>query len=290
MTPALLLALKLSVVAVVFGIGLGSTPRDLAYLWRRPGQLARSLVAMYVLVPVVILLLASVLPMAPSVRTAILVLAISAGAPLLPKKLMKLGREGYVFSLVATSSVLAIVVVPLWVHLLAALFGRDASVEPGSVARLLAKAFLVPLVLGMLLRWPLSTVAERISDGVLAFGGIVLAVAGLALLALHGHLLIDTGWRPFGALLGMTLVALAVGHVMGGPDPGDRTALAVCCASRHVGIAMLAASTVPGPKTAALVVAYVLAATIVSVLYLRGRSRGGRVPAPKGEGRDTKVR
>ena len=76
----------------------------LSYLWRRPRQLARSLVAMYVAVPVVILLLTKLLPMTQQVRTAVLVLAISAGAPLLPRKLMKLGREGYVFSLVVTSS------------------------------------------------------------------------------------------------------------------------------------------------------------------------------------------
>ena len=271
MTEALLLALKLSVVAMIFAIGLGSTPADLAYLWRRPRQLVRSLVAMYVVVPVVILLLTKVLPMTAPVRTAVLVLAISAGAPLLPKKLMKLGREGYVFSLVVTSSVLAIVAVPLWVEILGAAFGRDTSVDPWALASLIAKAFLGPLVLGMLLRRLLPAVSERLSEGILAVAGAVLAVAGLALLALHGHLLVAAGFPPLLALLAMTLVALAVGHLIGGPDPGDRAALAVSCASRHVGIAMLAASTVPGPRIAALVLAYVLAAALASGLYLRWR-------------------
>lgn len=70
-----------------------------------------------------------------------------------------------------------------------------------------------------------------------------------------------------------TLVALAIGHALGGRDPDDRTALAVSCASRHVGIAMLAASTVPGPRVAVLVLAYVLAAAVVSIPYLRWRKR-----------------
>jgi BASS family bile acid:Na+ symporter len=272
MTETLLLLLKLSVAALIFGVGLGSTAVDLTYLWRRPRQLARSLGAMYVVVPLVILLLAKVLPMTPGVRTAVLVLAVSAGAPLLPKKLMKLGREGYVFSLVVTSSIVAIVAVPLWVELIAAAFGRDARVDPLRLAALIAKAFLGPLLLGMGARRLLGPRAERLSERLLALAGVVLAAAGLGLLVLHGHLLLEAGWRPVVGLLSMTAIALLVGHLLGGPDPGDRTALAVSCATRHVGVATLAASAVPGPKTAVFVLAYVLTAGIASAAYLRWRS------------------
>ena len=272
MTETLLLVLKLSVVALIFGIGLGSTPDDLAYLWRRPRLLARSLVAMYVVVPLVILLLAKVLPMTTAVRTAVLVLAVSAGAPLLPKKLMKLGREGYVFSLLVTSSLVAIVAVPLWVELIAAVFGRDAQVDPLRLAALIAKAFLAPLLLGMAVRRLLRSVDERVSERLIAGGGIVLAAAAVGLLVLHGHLIVEAGWRPVVGLLSMTLIALAIGHLVGGPDPGERTALAVSCATRHVGVAVLAASAVPGPKTAAFVLAYVVTAGIASAAYLRLRA------------------
>ena len=272
MTETLLLVLKLSVVTLIFAIGLGSTPADLVYLWRRPGQLVRSLLAMYVVVPVAAVVLARTLPLPVAVKTAILVLAISAGAPLLPRKLMKLGREGYVFSLVVTSSLLAVVAVPAWLEVLGTLFGREAELDPGAVALVVAKAFLAPLVLGMLLRWPLSSVAERLSQWVLGAAGAALTAAGLALLVLHGGALVAVGVVPLLALVATTLVALAIGHALGGPDPDDRTALAVSCATRHVGIAMLAASTVPGPRIAVLVLAYVLASAVVSIPYLRWRT------------------
>jgi BASS family bile acid:Na+ symporter len=272
-TEMLLLVLKLSVVALIFAIGLGSTPADLVYLWRRPGQLVRSLLAMYVVVPVAAVVLAKTLPLPVAVKTAILVLAISAGAPLLPRKLMKLGREGYVFSLVVTSSLLAVVAVPAWLQVLGTLFGREAELDSGAVALVIAKAFLAPLVLGMLLRWPLSSVAERLSEWLLGAAGTALTAAGLALLVLHGGALVAVGFVPLLALVATTLVALAIGHALGGPDPDDRTALAVSCATRHVGIAMLAASTVPGPRIAVLVLAYVLASAVVSIPYLRWRTR-----------------
>jgi bile acid:Na+ symporter, BASS family len=272
-TETLLLVLKLSVVALILAIGLGSTPADLAYLWRRPRQLVRSLLAMYVAVPLAAVVMARTLPLPVAVKTAILVLAISAGAPLLPRKLMKLGREGYVFSLVVTSSLLAVVAVPAWLQVLGTLFGREADLDPGAVAVVIAKAFLAPLALGMLLRWPLSSVAERLSEWLLGAAGATLTASGLGLLLLHGRALVAVGLVPLLALVATTLVALAIGHAFGGPDPDDRTALAVSCATRHVGIAMLAASTVPGPRIALLVLAYVLASAVVSIPYLSWRQK-----------------
>ena len=280
MTAAILLVLKLSIVALIFGIGLGSTPADFGYLWRRPALLFRSLLAMYVAVPLAALAAVKWLVLPIPVKTAILVLAVSAGAPLLPKKLIRLGRESYVFSLVVTSSLLAVVTVPAWLLVLAPLFGRESAVEPGAVGLVIAKAFLAPLVLGMLLRWPLSRVAERLSDLILKAGSILLLVAGLSLLATHVRLLAEIGWLPLVSLAGLTAVALAIGHALGGPNPDDRTALAVVCGTRHVGIAMLAASAVPGPRTIALVLAYLVASAAVSIPYLRWRRRGAdRRPA-----------
>ena len=273
MTAALLLVLKLSVASLIFAIGLGSTAADFGYLWRRPALLVRSLLAMYVVVPLAALAAVRLLALPTPVKTAILVLAISAGAPLLPKKLMKLGREGYVFSLVVTSSLLAIVVVPAWLTLLGPYFGRESSVEPRAVALLVAKAFLGPLALGMLVRRVVGPAAERASEWILKVAGATLLAAGLLLLLAAGRLLLDVGWLPLLALAGMTAIALGIGHALGGPDPDDRTALAVACATRHVGIAMLAASTTPGPRVVALVLAYVLASAAVSIPYLKWRGR-----------------
>jgi hypothetical protein len=70
----------------------------------------------------------------------------------------------------------------------------------------------------------------------------------------------------------MTAVALAIGHALGGRDPDDRTALAVSCSTRHVGISMLAASTVPGPGTVVFVLTYVFASAAVSIAYMKWRA------------------
>ena len=48
-----LLALQVSIIGTVFGFGLNTTARDLLYLFRRPGLLARSLLAVFVIMPAV---------------------------------------------------------------------------------------------------------------------------------------------------------------------------------------------------------------------------------------------
>jgi len=279
MAEILMLVIKLSVGALVFGIGLGSTAGDLTYLWRRPGQLVRALLAMYVVVPLAVSLLAKALHLPAPERTAIFALAIAAGAPLLPRKLVKLGREGYVFSLVVTSSLLAIVTVPAWMELLGSLLGRESGPDARVVTRLIAKAFLAPLALGMLLHWFRPQIAEKTSEWILGMATAVLAIAGVALIVLGSRRMLELGWASLLALAAMALVALAIGHWMGGPDPIDRKALAVSCATRHVGIAMLVASSVQGPQIATLVFAYMVAAALATTAYLKwgSRSKNGAV-------------
>jgi predicted Na+-dependent transporter len=118
MTELLLTGLKLAVALMILGIGLSATTADLGLLWRRPGLLLRSLVAMYLLVPAAAVVLVKLLPIAIPAKIALLVLAVSAGAPLLPRRLATFGSRGYVFSLVVASSLASIVLVPLSIGVL----------------------------------------------------------------------------------------------------------------------------------------------------------------------------
>jgi BASS family bile acid:Na+ symporter len=268
--PALL---KLCVAVLIFAIGLGSSLGDLTYLGRRPGLLLRSLLAMYVLVPLVALAFAKLLPLDAGVKAALLVLAVSAGAPLLPRKLSKLGGGAYPFSLVVVSSLLAIVLVPAWVGLLGRHFGRDLDVSSATAATLIAKAFLAPLAAGMVLRLASPELCERASDLLMKIAGGVLTLAGLLLLAVNWRLLLQLQGPGMAALVALMIVALAIGHWLGGPTEDDRTALAIACATRHVGLAVLVAASFPGLRTVAVVAAYSVASLLVSIPYLAWRRR-----------------
>ena len=271
MTATLLLLLKISVGGIILAIGMDSTPREIAYLWRRPGLLLRSVLAMYVLVPLAALALVKVLTLPPGVEIGLLVLAVSAGAPLLPRKLLHIGDGAYIFSLVVTSTLLAIILVPAWLAVLGPQFGNPPNLESSRVAWVLAKSFFLPLAVGMLIRWFFPTVAQQVGDRLMAIAGLVLTACALALLILHWDVLLEAGWPGVLTLASLIVAALAIGHWLGGPAEEDRTALAIACSTRHLGIAVLVAASLPGPRTAVIIAVYILTSAAISIPYLRWR-------------------
>jgi predicted Na+-dependent transporter len=210
----------------------------------------------------------------------LLVLAVSAGAPLLPRKLLNIGDGAYIFSLVVTTSLLAIVLVPAWLALLGPWFGYPVQLHPERVAWVFAKTFFLPLALGMLIRWRFPAFADRFGDRLMAIAGLLLTVCALLLLILHWEVLLDVQWSGMLALAGLILAALSIGHLLGGPAAEDRTALAIACSTRHLGIAILVASALPGPRTAVIVAAYILTSAVISIPYLRWR-RGSASPSTR---------
>ena len=87
----MMLILQGSITTLIFAIGLTATAEDVAYLWQRPSLLGRSVIAMYVVIPVIAVLMGRVLDLPRPTELALVVLAVCAGAPLLPKKLIQEG-------------------------------------------------------------------------------------------------------------------------------------------------------------------------------------------------------
>ena len=274
----LLAALAWSVRGMIFGLGLRARWSDVAFLWHQPGLLLRSLLAMYVVIPVCAVMMVKTLELPQTTRVAVLVIAISAGAPLVPRRLLQSGGDPrYVLSLAVTSSVLAIATVPLSVAALGLIFGVRAGVDPGAVAALVAKSFLVPFLAGVAVHavWP--AVAARLVAPLTTAAVAVLAVCAAIALAFSIGLVIENGLRSFLALASLTFVAILAGHLLGGPKLEDRVSLGVLCATRHVGLVMMIAlALVPSRGALAVISAYLLAALMVStpyVMWVRTRIR-----------------
>jgi BASS family bile acid:Na+ symporter len=147
------------------------------------------------------------------------------------------------------------------------------EVEPLAAAAVIGKSFLAPLAFGMALRAVLPRYGERLASALTTAAGLLLAVCAVLLLVVNIELLIEARWEGFGALVLLMVIALAIGHALGGPDLDDRTALAVACATRHLGIAVLVATSFPGPRIVVLISAYIVISLAVSVPYLRWRKR-----------------
>ncbi|AET93374.1 hypothetical protein BYI23_C012280 [Burkholderia sp. YI23] len=276
MTETLMILLKLSIAVLIACVGAGTSLSELNRVWFRPALLLRSLAAMYVLVPLVAFGLVLVMPIERGVKAALLTLAVSAGAPLLPKRLKRLHSRDYVFGLLILSSLVAIVAVPVWTALLSAYFDVELKLRIGTVVSDIGKTILLPVMLGMGLRFVFPA-ASRLSGRIMTIAWLVLAVCGLALLIVHREHLAGLTWQGVLSLIALMVIALFIGQWLGGPDPDDRTALAIACAMRHVGVALVVAAEFVGQRTLVLVVAYFLTAFLVSSVYLSWRRRSAAV-------------
>src|SRR5215472_16456276 len=109
-----ILALKISIPMQVFAIGLGAAWDDAVYLFRRPELLAKSILARNIAVPIIAVLLIKTFPFHIAVAITIGVLAVPPAPPLLPRARLKGGpQSSYVLGLLASQSLLAIVLVPV---------------------------------------------------------------------------------------------------------------------------------------------------------------------------------
>lgn len=273
--------LLVSVLLLVFSIGARATWQDATYLFRRPGELVRAVLAINILMPLFAVALILLFDFLPAVKIALVAMSVSPIPPLLPGKLMKSGgTESYAVGLLIAAGVLSIITVPVSMEILERVFNLPLQMTASAVASTIAIGILIPIVLGLLAHHFAPVLAERLST-------IISKVAGIGLLASMLAILISAApaiWTLIGngtviAFALFAIVGLAIGHFLGGPATENRVALAISTASRHPGIAIAIASVnFPDEKLVlASILLYLLVNAVVSIPYLSWIKR--QVPA-----------
>ena len=101
---------RLTIFSLMFAVGINHSFEQLTSLWRRPAFLTRSLLAVIVVVPVLVVFLLWLFDLPIAVVTGLAVLAAAPGAPLTYKRTqMARGDPNYSASLQLTLALLAVV-------------------------------------------------------------------------------------------------------------------------------------------------------------------------------------
>jgi bile acid:Na+ symporter, BASS family len=274
MTPQAIigLVLKVSIVLTVFGFGLQSSRDDLLYLLRRPRVLSRSLVAMFVVMPLFVLLMTSAVSFNRAVLVALVALSISPVPPLLPRKVTKsAGLASYGLGLMVTAASLSIAVIPLATYLLGKYFHRAFAMGPGAVAKLIVPSVLIPIAAGVLFQRLAPSIAKRIGHPLARTAGIMLLLGVICILAFAA----PTVWSLVGngtivAFIAFIVVGLGAGHLLGGRDPNEQVTLALSTACRHPALAVaIAGANIPEEHHVfAAVLLYVLLNVMLTIPYV----------------------
>lgn len=264
-----------TVFTVMLGIGLGVAPGELRAVWLRRGPMLRGLFAVLIAVPALALAVSRGLDFPRWVQIGIVLMAIAPGAPVaLRRSLAAGGHRAFAPSLQIGVALLAVVSMPLSIAVLNHVYAGQASIHPWDVARQVGVAQLLPLGLGIALRGAAPRIADRLEAVFTRLGtALLIALAILALIAVWA-VVVHTGLEILGAIALLTCAALAVGHGLGGPESGTRTAVAITSAARNPGLALLvaAANSAP-PQVKAIVLTYLLVSAFTILPYMLWRRR-----------------
>ncbi len=272
----------LTLFTIMFALGLGLQLDAIAQLRHRPALVIRVLIGSCVLVPLVALVLMKLplsFALSKSARFGIALMAACPSAPLTLRKAGKTGGDRQLAAVLqACAAVAAIVSIPLLADLFRSSFGIDGwDIRPREVALQVGQAQVLPLLAGLLLRrWKPEWVARL--EGALdkLANGLFLLLIVLVLIK-TGPLLVPfvaSNGLALGFMAVMVAAALAIGYFMAGPEPRERTTVALVTSMRNPGLALLFATTygtgMPGLKLAVL--AYLLVTVLLSIPFLRWRS------------------
>jgi predicted Na+-dependent transporter len=282
-----MLALQTSIFLLVFSFGLRATWQDATSLFRRPAMLARSFLSMNVIMPVFAAMVAGAFHLNAATKIALVLLAVSPVPPVLPQKQLKAGgNSAFVYGLLTEMSLLSLVVAPLAIEVMGRIFSQNVHVSPEAVATVDIKTILLPLGLGILVHAQAPGLAQKVSRPLGRFANLFLLAAAVPLLLFSWRNMISLlGNGTLVAMIAFCVVGVAVGHWLGGPDPAERTTLALATACRHPGLAITIAAVI-FPEQRRLVGAAILLYLVVSTILLlpyaawRKRRLAPRVDVP----------
>lgn len=268
-----------TVFTVMFGLGLGIVPGQLIrWTVQRPGLMARALFSVLIAVPAIALMVTRALDLPRAAQIGVVLMSISPGAPVaLRRSLSAGGHQAFAPSLQISVVMLAVLSMPLSIALLNHVYAGQASITAWQVARQVFIVQLLPLGLGMALRHVHAGLAQWLESRVGRIGTfMLLGVVALILIDVW-EVTINAGLRGAAAVVLTTAGALAVGHLLGGPEPATRTAVAIISAARNPGLALLVATLNRAPpEVQATVLAYLIISVFSIVPYVAWRRRAAR--------------
>jgi bile acid:Na+ symporter, BASS family len=272
-----------TIFTIMFDLGLAIVPGEFRWVIRRPSLLLRSLFSVLVAVPALAWLVCRTLDLTRAAEIGIVLMAISPGAPVaLRRSLGAGGHRSFAPALQITIAALAVVSMPLWIAAFDEYYGGTATAAPQHLARQVFMAQLLPLGLGMLARRLFPARAGWLEPRLRRLGQWLLVVLVVLALLNIWEVVVGTRSGVAIAIVVTTALALAAGHLLGGPEPATRTATAISSAARNPGLALLvAALNAASPAITATVLAYFVVSALTIIPYVVWRRRVAETPNAK---------
>ncbi len=253
------------VVTGMAALGLKLTLAQIVDSLRAPKLVAGLVLANFVLVPGVAVLAVRVLPMDEATGTAIILIGCCAGAPFLPT-LAKLAHGDQ--SLAVGAMVVLMVVTVAFAPLVVPFAVSGAKIAAWDIAQSLLLFMLLPLAIGLLVRYRYAAAAETVVGGFNQASTVGLAVGVVSALLVTWRQVFESigSWVFVG-----TAIVIVVGFASGwvgafGGSSAERVVLALGGAQRNISAALVIAASLDSDVVVRTLVAALLLPIVLIVL------------------------
>jgi BASS family bile acid:Na+ symporter len=261
---------------MVFAFSMRAGKEDFDFVTSERRLFLISLLSIFVLAPTVAIAVIYWVEPPLVVRVAIASMSISIIPPLMPwKQLQARGDQHYAVGLTLAAAILAVFFVPAGADLLGRINHHPYGVPPGEIASYVFIIVVLPFALGIAVGYRWKGFSTRIAIPLIRIGGIgTLIATGVVLISAVPDIPGVIGTKTLLAMILFNVLALGIGHLLGGPDPERATVLGLSTASRHPAVALTIASVnYPGEKFTAAVMLCVAVNLVVTTPYLRWQTR-----------------
>lgn len=237
--------------------------------------IALSLLANFILVPLLAFAIAKVLGLEQPFATGLLLLALAPGAPFIPK-VVQLARGNLAFAVCLMVLLMVGTVFDLPLVLPRVIAG--VAVRAWEIEKSLLLLMLLPLFVGLMVNWQFRSLPGWVRPGL----GLVSNVSGLVVLSLMLTLHFKSVLSVFGtgaifAGVLFVVVSALTGLLLGGPDRATRHSLGLATGLRNVAAALLVgAQNFKDPRVNVMVIVTALVGLVI--LLPTAGALGRRMP------------
>jgi BASS family bile acid:Na+ symporter len=274
-------SLLVFVVSSMLAMGLSLTVAQIIDPLRSVRIVLLSLAANFIAVPLIGWAIGELLSLEEGLAIGLTLMATAAGAPFLPK-LAQAAKGDLAFSV--GLMVMLMVVTVVYMPLVLPIMISGVDVDPLAIASSLIFLMLLPLAIGLVVRWRYEDTAAGLQGLMSQTSSVAIAVLLAAGVIVNFDDIVDLiGTGGFAAIILFLAAAGAVGYFSGGSNPGTRSVLGLGTAQRNLSAALVVGgqnfADTPG------VVTFIIVAGIVGLIVLLPTAGEiGKKTEPEGAG------
>ena len=229
-------------ISTMLAVGLEVTGGEIVAALSSRVLIGRTILANFVIMPVIGVILTKVIPLDHAATAAILLAAAAPGGLRALQFTDKVKDHIYLAAgLMLLLTVLAIIITPFLVHLMLSI-DTPYTLPYGRIALFILLLLLLPLALGYLVRLWAAKLANALTKPMLWISNISFIGTIILTFSLNQQSTRAIGTAGVSAMLLLILAGMVVGWFLGGPNKGTRRVMAVNTSMRNVALCLVIAA------------------------------------------------